>query len=566
VKATAFVFALVVALSLAAALIDTWRMETLVYGRQQRAALKHLLQAAAPGVKQEITGRTYSKIGPVLQRFFSGRHEVEHYLVTDSEGIVLFDSEGKLDEQKFDTDALRKDLSYLSEDVVENDFLLGKLWIGTRFSSMLVTERTAELVGLGNTISANMRQHILSFNFGELLKYTNDIMAGNPDILYCIVVRKDGKVLVHTQEREFEGGSLEDEVSARAFEASLQQPVVIQEHPGEAFYERIRDISVVIPNKGKKLGVVRLGISNKGIIAEDLRTRFLIVMIWLGFAAVGLAASFFIIRRIVRPIVHLGQLARRIGAGDLDAKAEIRTGGDEIEQLGDAFNEMVDGLKERDFVKDTFGRYMTKQVADEILKNPGMITPGGRKDEVTVLFSDIRGFTTYAESRPAEEVVTQLNEYMSAMVDVVIKYEGVVDKFIGDAIMAVFGSPVKHGDDTLRAVKTALEMQSRLADLDKKWEKEGKQQFRIGIGLNTGDVIVGNIGDIRRMEYTVIGDNVNLASRIEGLTKEYNCPIIISGSTYEKVKDKVEIRKLESATVKGKTRSVDIYQLLGLKE
>ncbi|MFH1538741.1 MAG: adenylate/guanylate cyclase domain-containing protein, partial [bacterium] len=155
--------------------------------------------------------------------------------------------------------------------------------------------------------------------------------------------------------------------------------------------------------------------------------------------------------------------------------------------------------------------------------------------------------------------------YLSAMIDVIFKYEGTLDKYIGDAIMAVFGSPLPHDDDPARSVKAALEMQERLGELNEKWKKEGKEQLKVGIGINTGDVIAGNIGDVRRMEYTVIGDNVNLASRIEGLTKNYGCPIIISSSTYEKVKNIVEAKKLKDTTVKGKTSAIEIYELLDIK-
>ncbi|HOX28550.1 MAG TPA: adenylate/guanylate cyclase domain-containing protein, partial [bacterium] len=207
-------------------------------------------------------------------------------------------------------------------------------------------------------------------------------------------------------------------------------------------------------------------------------------------------------------------------------------------------------------------RYVTKQVADEIIRNPNAVSLGGKKQMVTVLFSDIRGFTVFSEKYAPEEVVARLNEYLSAMVDVIFENEGTLDKFIGDAVMAVFGSPIAHDDDPLRAVKTALDMQRRLNGLNEKWTSEGREPLVIGIGINTGEVIAGNIGDMRRMEYTVIGDNVNLASHIEGLTKNFNCPILMSASTYELVKDKVVAKNLGSVSMKGKLREVEIYELL----
>jgi adenylate cyclase len=152
------------------------------------------------------------------------------------------------------------------------------------------------------------------------------------------------------------------------------------------------------------------------------------------------------------------------------------------------------------------------------------------------------------------------------MVDVVFEFEGTLDKYIGDALMAVFGSPVVHADDPLRAVQTALKMREELIALNKKWtEKDGLPPICIGIGINTGNVISGNIGHLQRMEYTVIGDNVNIASRIEGLTKQYDCSIIISESTYELVKDQVSVHPLESVKVKGKNIPILVYELMSMK-
>jgi len=165
-------------------------------------------------------------------------------------------------------------------------------------------------------------------------------------------------------------------------------------------------------------------------------------LLFLWFSAIIaliLVVAFFFSRSFAKPIVYLSEVAQKVGKGELDQKVEIRAGGHELQVLAKSFNDMITGLKERDFVKDTFNRYMTKQVADEILNNPDAIVPGGKKQEVTILFSDIRGFTSFSENLFPEEVVSRLNEYMASMVDVIIKHDGVVDKFIGDAIMAIYG-------------------------------------------------------------------------------------------------------------------------------
>ena len=151
------------------------------------------------------------------------------------------------------------------------------------------------------------------------------------------------------------------------------------------------------------------------------------------------------------------------------------------------------------------------------------------------------------------------------MIDIIVKYEGTLDKFMGDCIMCYWGAPIEVADNAERAIKCAMEMQEKLQELNKKWQSEGKVLFDIGIGINTGEVVAGNIGDIRKMEYTVIGDNVNLAQRLEGLTSELKSKILISGSTYNKTKELVEVRKLEAVEVKGKSEKVGVWEVLGVR-
>jgi len=170
-----------------------------------------------------------------------------------------------------------------------------------------------------------------------------------------------------------------------------------------------------------------------------------------------------------------------------------------------------------------------------------------------------------SEKMKPEEVVHILNEYFSAMIEIIFKYEGTLDKFIGDAIMAVFGAPVAHPDDPQRALRTAVEMREELKKLQEKWKGEGRPAFDIGIGINTGEVVAGNIGSSERMDYTVIGDNVNLASRLESLNKEHQTHILISEDTYQKVKDVAKVRPIEPVKVKGKEKEVMIYEVEGLK-
>lgn len=217
-------------------------------------------------------------------------------------------------------------------------------------------------------------------------------------------------------------------------------------------------------------------------------------------------------------------------------------------------------------IRKMFSSYVSKRIVDELIRDPSKAKLGGDRKEISVLFSDIRGFTSFSEKHRPEEVVTQLNEYLGAMTGIVFDHDGTLDKFVGDAVMAFWGAPLDQPDHAERACRCALGMIGKLQELQKKWESEGKYVIDIGVGINTGDMIVGNMGaEGKKMDFTVIGDNVNLGARLEGLTRKYNNHIIISEFTYAKVKDIVKVNELGSVTVKGKEQPVVIYDLVGLQ-
>ncbi|MFH0790470.1 MAG: CHASE2 domain-containing protein [Candidatus Omnitrophota bacterium] len=224
--------------------------------------------------------------------------------------------------------------------------------------------------------------------------------------------------------------------------------------------------------------------------------------------------------------------------------------------------------KEKRWVKKAFGHYISKNVMEEILKNPAKLKLGGERRELSVLFSDIRNFTSYSEKRQPEEVVDILNEYFEEMSKIILKHNGTLDKYVGDEIMAIFGAPsaaIETGH-AKKAVCVAIEMIERLVQLQEKWRAEAKEPVDIGIGINTGIMLVGNMGTMERMDYTVIGDAVNLAARIETLTRTYNNHIMISEFTYAHVKDIIEVKPLEAIRVKGKQEPVMMYEVLGYKK
>lgn len=226
---------------------------------------------------------------------------------------------------------------------------------------------------------------------------------------------------------------------------------------------------------------------------------------------------------------------------------------------------VMDDISDEKRMKSTLYRYMTQELAEQILENPDAAKMGGDRKQVTVLFSDIRGYTAITESLTAEEVVEMLNDYFERMVEAVFTYRGTLDKYIGDAIMAVFGSPLPLDDHEWMAVQTALEMRRRLTEFNTERSLRQLNPIRIGIGINSDEVISGNIGSSRRMEFTAIGDGVNLGSRLEGASKLYGTDIIISESTYQPCADRIVVRELDYIKVKGKTRPVSVYELVSLQ-
>jgi len=209
-------------------------------------------------------------------------------------------------------------------------------------------------------------------------------------------------------------------------------------------------------------------------------------------------------------------------------------------------------------IRNIFQKYVPAKVIDEVLGNPETMLVGKNRD-LAVLFSDIRSFTSISEKLPPDELVLTLNRYFSAMVDIIMARGGTVDKYIGDAVMALFGAPIQGDNDALLSVLAGLEMVEALDDFNADQIARGKVEFHIGIGINFGEVTVGNMGSEKKMNYTVIGDHVNLASRLEGLTKKYKQTLLFSESVYQNVGRHVWCRMLDKVVVKGKTLGESIY-------
>ena len=222
--------------------------------------------------------------------------------------------------------------------------------------------------------------------------------------------------------------------------------------------------------------------------------------------------------------------------------------------------------KNKEKIKNAMGKYISEDIMKDVVKNIDELKLGGKKANVTVLFADIRGFTSMSEKLTADEVSVILNEYFTEIEPIVTRNKGVINKFIGDAVMAIFGEPIQDENHPKNAVRCACQMLDKVKELQAKWLSEGRPKIEIGIGINTGEAFVGNIGSEKRMEYTVIGDTVNLASRIEGNNKIYKTNLLISSSTYNSVRGIVDVIKISNVKIRGKEKELDLYEVIKLVE
>ena len=284
----------------------------------------------------------------------------------------------------------------------------------------------------------------------------------------------------------------------------------------------------------------------------------------LRIAGIVLSVSFFFIFifsfSLTTPIEKLVEIAESVARGNFEVRATVKTR-DEVEELGNAFNHMIEGLKERDKVKNVLNKFHGSSITEDLLK--GDVGLGGSRKDVVVFFSDIRDFTKFSEGHTPEEVVEMLNEYFQIMVGIVVANHGVVDKFVGDAMMAIWGAPQTTGHDEECAVRACLQMRAELEKLNAIRVERGQTEIKIGMGLHAGPAISGTIGSTERMEYTVIGDTVNMASRVESSTKAFGSDLLVTEALVEKTKERFVFDYAGAAEVKGKSEPIKMYKVRG---
>ena len=282
-----------------------------------------------------------------------------------------------------------------------------------------------------------------------------------------------------------------------------------------------------------------------------------------GLGALGaLVVGFLFARRLTRPIRALTVGVGRVAAGDLSQSLPVRSR-DEVGQLTRAFNGMLEGLRQRDFIRSAFGRYVSPEVAKTLLESPGGLRFGGEKRVVTVLMSDLRGYTRFAEHGDPAVVMDVLNGFLGRMTDIIIEHGGTINEFIGDAIFAVFGAPLEHPDHAERAAGCALAMQGAMAQINREHAAQGRPRFEMGIGVNTGEAVVGNIGSEQRAKYAIVGSAVNVAARVEGAT--VGGQVFLTAETYARIRDLAEVLGPTHLEAKGLSEPLALYELRTLR-
>src|SRR5262245_43713251 len=292
------------------------------------------------------------------------------------------------------------------------------------------------------------------------------------------------------------------------------------------------------------------------VVVQDLRMLILFVLAAGILAAVGLAM--FATHSVADPLGRVEDAMVAVGRGDLAGHCPV-VANDEIGSVAEGFNRMLHGLREREVIRETFGKYVTREVRDEILA--GRASFDGQLEEVTILFADLRDFTPWVERTEPREVVRDLNGYFTEMEAAVRGHRGLVLQFIGDEIEAVFGAPLRAPDHADRAVAAALDMRRRLAELNARRARDGKDPLKNGIGIHSGTVLAGNIGSSERLTYALVGDAVNLASRIQGLNKELGTDLLLSDATRRRLMRDVPLEALPATRVKGKSVEVSVYRV-----
>ena len=373
------------------------------------------------------------------------------------------------------------------------------------------------------------------------------------------VLRRDAGAAWHSVASTFDERLRTAVVEAASGPLRLDGSVSTVNLAGEAYVL----LSTPLDAHGKQDAVAVLGRSLRAELAPYRNLMHSLAALLGAALALAVMAAVAIARGVTRPVLELAQGARRIADGDYAGRIDV-AGRDEIGTLAQSFNAMAAGLQDRERVRGLLGKVVSPAIAEELLRRP--ISLGGEEREVSVLFVDIRGFTARCEGASPAAVLALLNRYLTRVTEAIEAEGGVVDKYIGDAVMALFGAPLACEDHAARAVRGALGVQRAVAALNAELAAEGQATLEAGVGINTAMVVAGNMGSASRMNYTVIGDGVNIASRVEGLCPFYGAGILVSDATRAAAASELDFREVDRVRVKGRAEPFVIHEPVALHD
>lgn len=395
-----------------------------------------------------------------------------------------------------------------------------------------------------------LEENILALN--TLLKNAEGVDGH----LYAFIVNNDKTVMAHTDQTKigttFKRFYHVDEVFKKGNVTYFNYVIDGNRH--------VLNMSMPIVFKDKELGEVHVGLSIDFINQLFMDEKSFLIFCTLALVLVGLIVAVLFGLRFSWPISQLVKATREIAKGNYEYRVHLKRN-DELGTLGNAFNRMGAELSRQAMMKESFGKYVGTEVLDMIMDNPENIWLKGRKNEASILFADIRGFTAYSETKDPEELVEKLNEYFDIATRVIMKHGGYIDKFIGDAVLGVFGVPVYRKDHPECCIRAALEMQEEFTNAS---VNGNRLLSMVGIGIKSGVVVAGNIGSQAKMEYTVIGDSVNIASKLNGFAMPGE--VIVDQSVCDRLEDVLKTIPLAPQKIKGRSELVRIFKVIGLEE
>jgi len=436
------------------------------------------------------------------------------------------------------------------EDTLKDSLIAAAEWIGQAISESLDLD-VADMPFLP-TSEDDLQSLISNFQFLDLarLQELGDQMRSD-DMAYTALVNEEGTI------------TLSDQLALIGEEAPLPSDTQIEETTWRG--EDVWVVSTPLRHgrDGEQIGALRMAVQRNRVEAFLDESRYLFRLTGLIAVLAGVLLAQGIGGAVTAPVRQLAAGTRRVAAGDLSVQFRVDTK-DELALLANAYNQMVIGLQEREWLRDMFGRFVSHEVAEAL--RTGQVRLKGENRVVSILFCDIRDFTARSERHTPEEIVTLLNEYLPVVVEAAQRHEGTVNKFGGDSTLVIYGAPNRLQESAYQAVLTALEMRANLQRLNERLAERDKAPIRIGVGINTGMALAGAVGPPERQEYTVIGDTVNLASRIESLNKAYpDYDVLISGWTYEALgsrRAEFEFADLGEVQIRGKVEPVRVWAVV----